>query len=1162
MKLAVFLVALFSLSAVAAVHAQKVTLHSEKVAIQQILRELRKQTDYSFIYREQDIAKSMPITIHVEAEEILDVLPRIVAGQPFTYTVANGVITLQPKPTAIVKRVGEANGLILAYPEVRGRVVDSLGDPLEGASVRVLNIEGKRTTLQTLTGGDGYFLLRNVPEGAVLEVTFVGYVAQQVSAISNVGTIVLKAVPNELEEVEVMVSTGYQQLPRERATGSFVQIDNELFDRSVSTDVISRLKGITPSLIFDERAGAEPKLSIRGRSTIFANDQPLIVLDNFPYEGDINSINPNDIENISILRDAAAASIWGVRAANGVIVITTKKGSGETPVSIGFNTNLTVGNKPDLYYQPRMSSGDFIEVERMLFDNGYFNNDINNVTSYPPISPVIELLSAARNGTVDATESEAAIQQLKQYDIRDDLNKYFYRRSVKQQYALNFRGGEKSYNYYYSAGFDHNKDNLIGNGLRRISLSTRQNIQPTQDLELSFGLDYTLSNNAANSALGTITLGSRNIYPYARLSGDNGEALPISNKYRADFIQESSSLGLLDWTYRPLDERMYTERTSEANNMRFQTGIRYRIWRRLNAEVRYQYQQQRGTGENLYHQDAFYTRDLINRYTTFENGALTRNIPEGSILNTTNNKLDAHNGRMQLNYSHTWKDHDLAAIAGFEVREIKTGGKTVGFYGYDEANGSSRPVNYNTYYRLYPSGYALIPDQRNISGTIDRFRSYYSNVSYSYKSRYTLSASGRIDQSNLFGVAANLKAVPLWSIGGKWVLSDEPFYKWGALPVVALKATYGYNGNLDNSVTAFTTARLANASFTGKPAAFIISPPNPNLKWERVSMLNLGVEFASKNDRISGSFEYFTKHASDLIGEGPLGATTGLTSFRGNVADMVGKGFDLMLSTDNIRKKLIWRSTLLFSYAIDEITDYKRTASSLSAYFPDNSINRESLFYTPVEGRPLFSIYSYKWAGLDGENGNPLGYLNGMPSDNYTAISSMSNTPVDSLIYHGRAMAPFFGSLRNDFIYKQWSLSVNISYSFGHYFRKPTISYGDLYRTYSSLHADFNKRWQKPGDESFTTVPSMVFPDINGRDAFYVNSEVNVKRADLVRLQDIRLAYNFAFKQHNGLMKALQVYAFANNIGLLWTANGEGIDPDFPATPLPFTLSFGAQLTL
>src|SRR5690606_9805413 len=261
-----------------------------------------------------------------------------------------------------------------------------------GAAIEGVTVTNIRTRKHAVTDEIGDYRIPARPDD-ILVYSFVGYITaeEEINGRQEI-TVALDDADNILEEVEV-VSTGYQTIPKERATGSFVFVDSALLNRAVSTDIISRLKGVVPSLLFDERAGGEPKLSIRGRSTIYANADPLIVVDNFPYEGDIRNINPNDVESVSILRDAAAASIWGVRAGNGVIVITTKKGKAGQPLQVSVNGNVTVGEKPDPYYLPRISSADQVDVEEFLYQHGYYKSNLSNTTTYPVIPPAVEILA-------------------------------------------------------------------------------------------------------------------------------------------------------------------------------------------------------------------------------------------------------------------------------------------------------------------------------------------------------------------------------------------------------------------------------------------------------------------------------------------------------------------------------------------------------------------------------------------------------------------------------------------------------------------------------------------------------------------------------------------------------------------------------------------------
>jgi hypothetical protein len=244
---------------------------------------------------------------------------------------------------------------------------------------------------------------------------------------------------------------------------------------------------------------------------------------------------------------------------------------------------------------------------------------------------------------------------------------------------------------------------------------------------------------------------------------------------------------------------------------------------------------------------------------------------------------------------------------------------------------------------------------------------------------------------------------------------------------------------------------------------------------------------------------------------------------------------------------------------VDEVTDYPQEPTSLNSYFIDASLAGNSYYITPTEGRPLYGIYSYRWAGLDPATGDPLGYLDGEPSNDYAAISSIVNTPVEDLVYHGPALPPVFGALRNTVSYKGWSLSLNITYRFGYFFRRRSVYYSELFARYIT-HSDYEKRWQQQGDEAHTNVPSMVYPASSARDLFYSRSEVLVEKGDNIRLQDVRLSYTMDRNRFATLpVRQVEVYCYASNVGLLWRANGQDIDPDFPDQKLPLSISFGIK---
>ncbi|SEO09220.1 TonB-linked outer membrane protein, SusC/RagA family [Mucilaginibacter gossypiicola] len=1045
-----------------------------------------------------------------------------------------------------------------------GIVIDSVSrKPLAGATITNPYNESR-----VFTDGLGRFSISAPRRGGFLVVTYIGYNSTKFSYKQSGSDFLIQLTPVTLNVAEVSVSTGYQLISRERATGAFAHVDSALLNRRVGSNVINRLEGVVPGLLFNRStissATGGLDLSIRGHSTLFANDQPLVIVDNFPYDGDINNINPNDVASISVLKDAAAASIWGVRSGNGVIVITTKKGKYNSALLADFNANITVGDKPNAFYDRSfLDSKDFIDVEKQLFNLGYYDSQLSD-SAHPVVSPVVQLLADQRDGKINQAAVDKEIDKFIGTDVRKDIERYLYHKSINQQYSLNLRGGNERSTYYFSAGYDNQIGNLTGNNNSRLTLNAQNVFKLLPGLEMSVALNYIEAHNT-NNGIGNLTAGGQygQIYPYARLADDSGKPMPIVKDYNYSWITDASAQqGYLNWQYNPLDEIHYADNTSVSRETRINTSLKYTFLKNLNAEIRYQYETANTSGKNYFDKNTYYTRNIINEFTTVKGAAITHIVPVSGILQQSENALASQHFRGQLNYHVNENDrHEVTALVGAEVNETVTNSNANTVYGYDKELGTYQNVDFNTYYPLYPSGfYSQVPGTLGFSKFTDRYLSYFGNAAYTFKRLYTISASGRIDRSNLFGVNANQKSVPLYSIGGVWNAAQEGFYSIDFLPLLKLRTTYGYNGNIDKNVVAVTTIKRNTSDYytPGLSNSSIANPANADLRWEKIRMINFGLDFGFKDRILTGSFDIFFKKGIDLFGDSPLAPSTGFTMFRGNTANTKGHGFDLVLNSNNLAiGNFRWQSTFLISRAVDKVTKYNLNQTAIGS-LSDGSV------VLPITGKPLFGIYSYKWAGLTHETGDPQGYLNESISTDYTSI--IASTKLADLVYNGPSRPTSFGSLKNTFFYKQLSMSFNLVYKFGYYFRRPSISYSGLYSGWFG-HSDFTKRWLKPGDESYTDVPSMQLPPVNDdRETFYSYASTLVDKADHIRLQDISLNYSLTRSVWKNLpVRQLDFYGYINNIAILWRANKEHLDPDMysaSAYPIPRTYAFGFKVGL
>lgn len=1043
---------------------------------------------------------------------------------------------------------------------VTGKITDAAnGSPLNNALVKILDSD-TGTTSDSL----GMFSLGVRAWPITLLITHVGYepVYWPLKSTPD-GVLEIRLNTRRLELDEVVVSTGYQQIPRERMTGSFSQVNHELFNRRVSPDILARLEDVVPGLVFNRRQGAG-SISIRGRNTISGDGQPLIVVDNFAFEGDLSALNPNDIENVTVLRDAAASSIWGARAGNGVIVITTRQGGYQRAPVITFNANVTLSEKPDQYYQPRMSSADYIEWEKFMFNRGYYNSFVNSATKVA-FTPAVELLFQQKNGQISEDAAMRQIEAMKGYDIRQDLDEYLYRNGLNSQYSLALSGGTVHQKYALSAGYDKVLAAAAGEERGRLTLNANHTYGLFNNkLELNTGVYYAAQGQERNSP-GQLTYtsirGVQPLYPYARLADEQGRPLIIEKNYRLGYAGQAVENGLLNWHYNALEDLDQSDKTTRSEEIRLRAGLNYKILPFLNTEISYMYQKSSSFLRDHYNLNTYFTRDLINRYAQVSGeGSVAFPVPKGGILDRGVSTVAGHSLRGQLNFSKKVGVGELNTIAGAELRDHDTDRMSSRWYGYDDEYATAVLVDYVTAFTSYvnPGGIRVrIPANSAQAYLIDRYLSYYTNAGYSIKKKYVLSGSARLDQSNLFGVKANQKGVPLWSAGLAWVVSSEKFMKEAPFSYLRLRATYGVSGNVNKSLSAKTTASFSSGDyFSLLPYATIQNPPNPGLRWEKVKMLNLGLDFETRNGRVGGSLEYYRKRGLDLFGQVPYPPSTGISVFNGNTAATQGQGVDISANVKVLRSNITWDVNLLFSHITDKITEFE--AEYPASFFLSSG---EGGSYA-LKGKPQYALYSYAFAGLDPENGDPLGYLNGQASNQWSTI--IQNTTMEDLRYHGPARPTIFGVLRNDLGWKSFTLSVGVSYRLGYYFRRSSVNYASLW-VGLPVHGDYENRWKQPGDEQFTSIPSAPDGLNSVRNQFYMNSAALVERGDHVRLQDIQLSYTVP-KLRIGQFESrnMQIYTYANNLGILWKASDIDLDPDYPTSIFPpqRSLAIGIRFNL
>lgn len=976
-------------------------------------------------------------------------------------------------------------------------------------------------------------------------------------------TILLEEVTNQLEEV--LVHTGYQALKPNEVTGSVEVLSNGILNEQTGTNILQRLNNVASGVRFDNQTTVSDRqklnVSVRGLSTINGNLDPLIVLDGFIYEGEIDNIDPNSVESITILKDAAASAIWGARAGNGVIVITSKKGrfSGDTPTKVSFNSTVILRNKPDLNQLYQLNNSDFIDIEKMLFDNGYYDWIVNGL-DYLAVTPAVDIFDRRRKGLISAADSASGIQNLLDQDGRRAYADNFYRTPFSNQYSLNVTGGGQRNIYGFSVGYTGaQNENQVQD--RRVNMQLTNSFKPMDKLQVDLNVLYTnASNRSGMPEYESFSFNGKRV-PYLQFFDQSHKEMPLFMDYRQLVLEGRYNNGFQDWGYYPLSDYKEAVTKTIRNEWYSTLGVRYKLLPFLDVSTSLQYQHQTADRGSYYREGSHYARTYVNHFTEVNpvNGGIKHHVPVGGIKDDDRTDVSSYTWRSQLNFSKTGGHHHVVGIIGGELRQLLTENNSFRAYGYHEDPLQTAAVDYVTLFRIHPTNQSrTIIGHPRYSKRINRFVSLYANGSYIFKSRYALSGSIRRDGANIFGAATNDKWSPLWSVGGSWDVMKEPFFTYGFIDRLKLRTTFGYSGNVDLRKTPDPVASFTTATYTLFPALTIGSLNDPELRWEKVSTLNFGLDLSVFKGRISGSVDYYIKDGRDLYGLTAFDYTAWgrQNTVTMNVGRMKGRGWDFTLSSRNIDRVFKWDTRYILNLNRNRTVEYYNTANSgVSSFLGDGNT------ITPIVGKPLNALAGFKWLGLNGE-GDPMGVLNGEPSTDYRGINAQSLSQGEesgSIVFYGAAKPQLFGSLINSFDWKDFSLTFNVSFKADYYFRKPVTSYAGLFSR-GEAYPDFERRWQSPGDEKVTNVPRMEYPLASNRDSFYGQSEINIHRADHIRLEYITASWR---RQWNlgGHRLNTRLYGNLSNLGVLWTANDARIDPEFAYRMAPPTaFSLGVQI--
>ena len=1177
-------------------YSQKFTFNFEKIQVQKILEKIEKQSQYYFVYNHQRVDVSRIASLKIKEESIENILNKLFKNTDVHYSIVDRQIILFKKEDRDYNKSADFLSMhktdsTKQYNDttkqktpaiLKGKVLDETKLPLPG-----VNIIFKGTQRGTITDVEGNFSIKRPAGGKVIVVSMISYKTQEIE-IGNQTDITIELQP-DVKSLDEVVVTGYQTVDKRTFTGSVSKINVDLISQGGSGDVGKMLLGAVAGVTVENTSGTfgtKSKIRIRGNSSISGNQEPLWVIDgvvlddpinvnpNQLYSGDANTllssaisgVNPDDIEDIQILKDASATAMYGTQAVNGVIVVTTKKGKvGRT--SINYRNNFTINLKPSISDFNVMNSKERMEFSEEMFQKNLMNfTDLNR--SYGAFGLLLSRLS---NKEITWDQYEESIQRAKTYNT--DWFDVLFRNSLVQEHSISVSSGTEKQQYYMSASYYHDDGQVKNQHTDRFTASMKgtfninrifsvtaslygsirdQRIFGTQSATESNGIvSRAFDINPYNYAMNT----SRAMRPY----NDNGEYEYYLSRYAPFTLLEELDTNFIDL---------------KAREIKFQVDLNLTIpptltyWGLASGRMTNSYSEHIATEESniakayrAADQRIRDYNDLLYNDPDDDNQYPVTVLPRGGIAETDMVMGEFYTVRNSLNWKKVYPLHSFDIMGGTEIRAKTYRTDYYKGWGFEYLKGMTASPMYT----------AIKRDQLTSSSpyyykgkTVSREVSFFANLAYSLNSKYNFTFSIRSDGSNRLGKSEKFRFLPIWVIGGSWNIDREKFLqKTEWLDYLKLRGSYGLRGNISNlgspemKAYYYTTARFepeANETYI-----YISSPDNPKLQWEKEKMYNIALEFGLF-ERINLTLEYYNRKNYDLIGYVAASQVSGFTHRTINCASMRNQGFEITLNTHNIKlKDFDWNTVFTFGYNKNTVLDlvYSTNVAILSA-------DRGGA----QKGKPISGLYAFRYAGLTND-GIPLFYNE---KNEKTNVISTYDQNISMLQYEGSREPLGSGGFTNTIRYKGLNLSVLFTYSFGNKIRlNPLIS--NYYNDVSALSGDLVNRWTTPGDEYHTNIPRIFEQETRDRLTasnadpvlFYNRSNLRTADGSFIRLKSITLSYYLPDQWMKTLgIASAQLKAQAQNVALWADKKLKGQDPEALITgigiPSPKTVSLGLSV--
>ena len=1057
---------------------------------------------------------------------------------------------------------------------VTGSVFDKADNqPVIGATIAVMSAQGT-VAHGTTTDLDGKFKLE-VPSGTQnLTCRFMGYTTTTIHLQTGKDNYTVY-MENDSKQLNELVVTGYQAIDRRKLTSAVttIKMSDEIIGgvNNIDQALAGQIAGLS-SVTSSGSPGAPVKLRIRGTASLSGTQDPLWVLDGIPLEGtdipsmedlqdidniyqtSIAGINPQDIESITVLKDAAATAIYGARAANGVIVITTKKGKAGKP-QINFSMKLTYNPKTDIDRLNLLNSDEKVDLELGLLQSDYTSRE--NKGDVARIIAGYGLTDAYKAGGWNALSPEAQADINALRAVNTDWNDILFRGVFNQEYNVSLSGGSEKATYYSALGYYVEQGNVESVKNDRFNLTLKTDYRINSKLKVGASV---FANRRKQRSYLTYNEGFTNPVYYSR----------IANPYMRPFDDEGNYIYDTNVQHRQGDDivpdfNIFEERANTSNENTFTSLMSI-----FDAEFKW--------NEHFKVTSQFglqWDENMIEKYAGQDSYAMRREkeqhqyngttvLPEGGSNKITENHSSQWTWKAMAEYQNRFKDiHELELMAGTEIRHNEDKSLYSAVYGYDARTLTSKPI-------IFPNEEKAESVPLHTETYLENaFVSWFATGSYTLLHRYTLGGSIRFDGSDIFGVAKKYRYLPLYSVSGLWRISDEPFMKnVTVINHLGLRASYGLQGNIDKNTSPYligiydqTTILPGNSEDAIRPS----SAPNPDLRWEKTQSANIGMDLSLWDNIISLSVDYYYRKGTDLIGLRMLPLETGYTSTTVNWAQMENEGVEVALTTRNIHTKdFTWFTNLNFGYN-------------------DNTVLRETVAENAIkpsrEGYSVGAIFAYKTAGLDDE-GYPLFLTQDGRKVTATEFFKLNNAGASTLSaeeqrnlysYIGSTEPKVSGGFMNTFKYKRVTLGINCIFNFGMYVQTtPTYDPTNYDRGLNS-NRDILNRWTP--DHTNTTLPKLMTEN-DGRTGEYLRYkeqnlfrelDIWVKKQNYFRFESIRLGYELPEKWLKPVgIKSASVSLEGRNLWVIASNYHNYLDPETMgnpyAAPIPKSFIFGLNV--